>query len=233
MFAIFLYAVVDSGMLARKLTTYQLKEYNRWYLYVLLIVVAAGYPTNLAQSIRAHVLQAFKVPSASMAPGILPGDRVLLNKTAYNTQAPSRGDVVIFTYPDDRRLNYVKRLVALPGDTVEIRENILLVNDQPLDRQTASVSTPDFKPEEAQVILTEENSGAVYPIMVDSTRPQSMAKLTVPHGHCFVLGDNRGHSVDSRSFGPVQMSDIQGRLDYIYWPARSWSRLGNYPYNHN
>ncbi len=138
-------------------------EYNLWYLYLLLIVVGAGYPANFAHSIRAHVLQAFKVPSASMVPGILPGDRVLLNKTAYKTQAPRHGDVVIFTYPDDRRLNYVKRIVALPGDTVEIRDNILLVNDRPLDRHAEPGPVLYFKPGQTRTILTEEKRSRRLP----------------------------------------------------------------------
>lgn len=230
MFAAFVYALVDSGLLARKLKCYQLKEYNRWYLYVLLIVVAAGYPTNLAHSIRTHVLQAFHVPSSAMVPGILPGDRILLNKAVYKTQAPERGDVVIFTHPDDRSLDYVKRLVALPGDTVEIRENILIVNGKPVDNPEVPASTVDFKPEKSQTVLMEQNGAARYPIVVNSTKPQNMAKTTVPHGHCFLMGDNRGKSIDSRNFGPVPMADIQGRLDYIYWPAVSWSRLGTFPH---
>lgn len=229
MFAIFLYAAIDSALLARRLKSYRLKEYNRWYLYVLLIVVAASYPTNFAHSIRTHVLQAFKVPSASMSPGILPGDHVLLNKTAYKMQAPRRGDVVIFTYPDDRRLNYVKRIVALPGDSVEIRDNLLLVNDRQLDSPADPASVPYFKPEAPQALLTEENGPAVYPVVVNAAKPQNMARTTVPHGHCFLLGDNRGQSVDSRNFGPVPMADILGRLDYIYWPTVSWSRLGSFP----
>jgi signal peptidase I len=223
------YAVIDSGLIARKLKTYQLKEYNRWYLYVLLIVIAAGYPVNMAHSIRMHVLQAFKISSASMSPSFLPGDYVLLNKAVYKTRAPRRGDAVIFIYPDDRRLDYVKRLVALPGDTVEIRENILLVNGQALDGPAAEASNPNFQPGKTQAILMEQNDGASYPIIVAADAPQNMARLTVPHGCCFVLGDNRCHSVDSRNFGPVQMSDILGRLDYIYWPSGSWSRLGPYP----
>jgi signal peptidase I len=229
MFGIFVYAVIDSGLLARRLKTYQLKEYNRWYLYVLLVVVAAAYPTNLANSIRANVLQAFKVPTSSMSPGILPGDHVLLNKAIYKTQAPQRGDVVIFTYPDDRRLYYVKRIVALPGDTVEIRDNILLVNDQPLDSPSDPASILDFKTDDSQIVLMEKNAAAVYPVIVDSAMPQNAAKATVPHGYCFLLGDNRSHSIDSRNFGPVPMNDIRGRLDYIYWPAKTWSRMGRYP----
>jgi signal peptidase I len=91
-------------------------------------------------------------------------------------------------------------------------------------------STLDFKPEGTRIILREQNGAARYRIIVDSAEPQNMAKITVPYGHCFLLGDNRSQSADSRNFGPVQMSDIQGRLDYIYWPAKSWSRLGLYPH---
>ncbi len=229
MFAVFFYAVVDAGLLARKLKSYQLKEYNRWYLYVLLVVVAVTYPTNLAHSIRTHVVQAFKVPSRSMSPGILPGDYVLLNKAAYKVQAPRHGDVVIFTYPDDRRLNYVKRIIAMPGETVEIRDNVLLVNDQPLYSAAPAGSVPEFKTDDGQVVMMEKGDSTVYPVIVDSTKPQNMDKMKVPHGHCFLLGDNRGQSVDSRNFGPVPMSDIQGRLDYIYWPTGRWSRMGPFP----
>lgn len=229
MFAVFFYAVVDAGLLARKLKSYHLKEYNRWYLYVLLVVVAITYPTNLAHSIRAHVVQAFNVPSRSMSPGILPGDYVLLNKAAYKVQAPRRGDVVIFTHPDDRRLNYVKRIIAMPDETVEIRDNVLLVNDQPLYSAARAGSVPDFKTDDGQVVMMEKGDSTVYPIIVDSTKPQNMDKIKVPHGHCFLLGDNRGQSVDSRNFGPVPMSDIQGRLDYIYWPSGNWSRMGPFP----
>ncbi|SPF35266.1 Signal peptidase I (fragment) [Syntrophobacter sp. SbD1] len=117
----------------------------------------------------------------------------------------------------------------MPGDTVEIRDNILLVNDRPLDRHAEPGPVLYLKPGQTRTILTEENGAAVYPVIVDSAKTGDMAKMIVPHGHCFRLGDNRGQSTDSRNFGPVQMSDIQGRLDYIYWPAKSWSRLGRYP----
>ncbi len=229
---VFFYALVDAGLLARRLRQgYQPKEYNRWYIYLLFIVVALSYPTNLASSVRDHLLQAFKIPAPSMAPAILKGDRILLNKAIYKIKAPRRGDVVVFIYPDDRRLFYIKRIVAMPGDSVEIRGNKILVNDQPLAYK-AVTPTPEMNLNLGETVLVrqENNHGRRYPVMVDSANMESMPKTTVPHGTCFVLGDNRGNSKDSRTFGPVPLADVLGRVDFIYWPALNWSRFGKFQY---
>jgi signal peptidase I len=227
---IFVYAAIDAGMLARKTDrNYQLKEYNRWYVYLLFIVVALSYPTNLASSIRDNVLQAFRIPAQSMAPGILRGDHVFLNKTIYRIKAPARGDVVVFLYPDDRRIYYIKRIVALPGDTIEIRDNRVLVNDQPLAyMKPASGPALNFDPGGTIQILEENNNGRRYPILIDGAQLANLPKTKVPHGTCFVLGDNRSQSKDSRTFGPIPLADVKGRVDYIYWPALSWSRFGTF-----
>ena len=232
MFAVFVYAAIDAGLLARRTHShYSLKDYNRWYLYLIMIVVAAAYPTNMAQTIRNHVLQAFKVASASMAPGLLRGDRVFLNKAIYTTRAPCRGDAVIFVYPNDRRLFYLKRIVALPGDSVEIKNNQLWINDMPLTQEAVPDAAPLHTPaDNIGRTVMEINGAARYPINVPPEKNADMPRLIVPNGHCFVLGDNRGASKDSRTFGPVPLADIKGRIAYIYWPARNWSRFGKYPY---
>lgn len=229
---IFFYALVDAYRLARlRSTHYRLKEYNRWPIYILFIMVSISYPTNLAHSIRSHLLEAFKIPSASMAPNILPGDYLLLNKAVYKTQAPQRGEVVIFVYPDDRHIYYIKRIVALPGETVEMKNGHVIINDQPLTYkaiktpiQTATGQIP------SAVALIERNREVQYHILAqnDDKTGGNMVKMTVPHGHCFILGDNRSDSKDSRHFGPVPLADVLGRVDYIYWPAQSWSRFGRY-----
>lgn len=227
---VFVYALVDAGLLARRLRQgYQLKEYNRWYVYLLFIVVALSYPTNLAGSVRGNLLQAFKIPSRSMAPSILPGDRILLNKAVYKIKAPQRGDVVVFIYPDDRRLFYIKRIVALPGDSIEIRNNKILINDRPLTYSPLTVR-PDLDLYNGDTLLVrqENNNGRSYPVMIDNEKIENMPKTVVPHGTCFVLGDNRGNSKDSRNFGPIPLADVRGRVDYIYWPASKWSRFGKF-----
>jgi signal peptidase I len=192
-------------------------------------VVALSYPTNLAFSIRENVLQAFKIPAQSMAPSILRGDRIFLNKAIYKIKAPQRGDVVIFLYPDDRRLFFLKRIVALPGDTIEIRDNKVLINDLPLSYSNLSPKPAlNFDPGSNIQPLEEYNNGCKYPILIDDAHAINMPKTTVPHGSCFVLGDNRSHSKDSRTFGPLPLADVKGRVDYIYWPALSWSRFGEF-----
>ena len=230
--AIYIYAMMDAFLLARKTgREYRLKDYNRWYVYLLLIAVSVGFPSNLAASIRDDVLQAFRIPSKSMAPGVLPGDYVLANKAVYKTRSPERGDVVIFINPNERHLNYVKRIAAMPGDTVEIRANVLLINDRPLEGESIDLPPLNFEPEPEQRALLETNGGVSYPILVSLSGNRDFPRTTVPNGHCFVLGDNRSESLDSRNFGPVPLVDILGRLEYIYWPALTWSRFGNYPYH--
>lgn len=227
---IFIYALIDAGLLARKMgPDFQLKEYNRWYVYLLFIVVALSYPTNLASSIKENLLQAFKIPAQTMAPGILRGDRIFINKAIYKIKAPARGDVVVFVYPDDRRLYYLKRIAALPGDTIEIRDNKLLINDQPLVYKEINPRPGmNFDPGETIQTLEENNNGHQYPILTDRAQAENLPKTTIPHGTCFVLGDNRGQSKDSRTFGPIPLADIKGRVDYIYWPAGSWLRFGRF-----
>ena len=234
---IFIYAMVDAGALARRAGDgYQLKEYNRWYVYLLFIVVAVSYPTNLASSIRDDVLQAFKIPSQSMAPGILPGDRVLLNKARYKIASVQRGDVAVFICPDDRRKSYLKRIVAMPGESVEIRDNVVYVNDRPLVQHLPE-SNPELNftlPNQANIVL-EDNGSQRYPIIIAPTQPVHQARMVVPHGHCFVLSDNRQltvgnerHFGDSREFGPIPLADVMGRVAYVYWPAMSWARFGQF-----
>jgi signal peptidase I len=227
MLAVFFYAIVDAWLLARRIgPDFTPREYNRWYLYLVMIVVAVGYPTNMSGTIREHVLQAFKIPTRSMAPAILPGDRVFLNKTTYRLTSPQRGDVVVFIYPDDRRKYYIKRLVALPGDSIEIRDSKVWINDQPLQYTKTSPKEINFKAKKETAYLEEQNHHQTYSIMMEDHNMDTMAKITVPHGHCFVLSDNRAHSRDSRHFGPVPLADVKGRVDYIYWPALKWSRFG-------
>lgn len=243
MLAIIVYAIVDAAMTARRIgPQYQPKEYNRGVIYLLFIVVSVTYPANWANTIRDHVLHPFKIPSQSMAPGILPGDRIFLNKAIYKTRAPDRGDVIIFPNPDDRRIYFMKRIVALPGETIEIIDGAIYIDGVPLEyRPMDPGPTLNFKPKEKVQILDEVNGDAHYPIMVDQEGAVNYPKTKIPHGYCFVMSDNRVFKGrdgdrsktfprlgDSRHFGPIPLADVQGRLDYIYWSAAGWSRFGKY-----
>lgn len=143
---------------------------------------------------------------------------------------------MVFIYPDDQRFNYMKRIVAMPGDRVEIRNNVVSANNRPLDQRPIEKQPAlNFSLEPDAGIVLEQIGHRCYPIIVDNIHPQNMAPLVVPHGQCFVLGDNRrlpagdAHPFDDLChLGPIPLADIKGRLEYIYWPALSWDRFGKY-----
>ena len=235
---VWLFAIIDSWYTARHTTdSYTLKDYNRWYVYIILILMGTGGSTQIAFNVRANLVEAFRVPASSNYPTIVPNDRILANKLAYKTADPERGDLIVFLNPENRRINYIKRVVAVAGDTVEIKGGQLYVNDQKLQRKILPQSTLDniriknFMGEPLEGDVFEEiNGGAKYKIFLSGSphdeTSSDFAKITIPKHHCFVLGDNRNNSLDSRHFGPVPLATIKGRADYLYWPAKDWSRFG-------
>jgi len=231
---VWLYAIIDSWYTAKRTTeNYILKDYNRWYMYVILILLGTGGSSQIAFNVRTFFLQAFRVPVASNYPTMLPDDRFLANKIAYKNNDPQKGDLIVFTNPQDRRQNYIKRVIAVAGETVEIRNGEIYINDKKVTRQKLPQSTlDDIRIKVNQALLEgdvyEESNGSVkYKIFLAGHKPPAdFAKITVPDHHCFVLGDNRNLSYDSRQFGPVLLATIKGRAEYLYFPAKDWSRFG-------
>jgi signal peptidase I len=235
--AVWLVAIIDSWYTARHTAdSYTLKDYNRWYVYMLLVLMGTGGSTQIAFNVKSTLLEAFSVPVASNYPTIVPNDRFLANKLAYKTSDPKRGDLIVFLNPEDRRINYIKRVVAIAGDAVEIKAGQLYINDEKLHRQMLAQSTLDnirieVKGEPLEGDVFEETNGdAKYKIFLARPSPETASsdfvKITIPKHHCFVLGDNRNLSQDSRHFGPVPLATVKGRADYLYWPAKDWSRFG-------
>ncbi|MFM2059673.1 MAG: hypothetical protein RLY71_4058 [Pseudomonadota bacterium] len=223
---LWLYAVVDAWRVAARCgADYRPQPWqlSGVYLLVLLLGDALALP-QLTQQVRAHQVEAFRIPSASMAPTLLPGDFVFADKR-YNCPGVGckgrvqRGDVAIFVYPNDRTLYYVKRIVALPGDRVTLQGGVLAVNDQPVpDRSAGQPPLPA--------------GASVPPPAADPPLPPAPTTLDliVPPGQVFVLGDQRGASVDSRRFGTVPLPDVVGRVRQVWfsWAQGGvrWGRLG-------
>ncbi|HTB74431.1 MAG TPA: signal peptidase I [Polyangiaceae bacterium] len=184
------------------------RQHDRWYVYVVLAALSFASATTWAVAVRERVVEVFRIPGASMEPNIAPGSRLLVDKTAYRKGPIHRGDVVVFTNPDERYQAYIKRVVALPGDTIEIRDDRVVINGTKLEYGAVPSAMPS--------VLEERNADTRYRIALAPSEgprsPSTLAAVTVPSGHCFLLGDNRRQSVDSRSIGPVPLTDIVGRV---------------------
>jgi signal peptidase I len=176
--------------------------------YVEAIVVAV----LLALFVRTFVVQAFKIPSGSMLPTLQIGDHLLVNKFSYGVKlpivgttlfsrpGPARGDVVVFRFPRDRSLDYIKRVVAVAGDSIEIKDKQVFLNGEPVVNPHAHFTSLD--------------------IMRAAGGPRdNFGPVTVPVGKIFVMGDNRDNSYDSRFWGFVDLQDVLGKAMIIYW---SW-----------
>ena len=162
-------------------------------------VVTVALAIVLSLLIRSFVAHAFHVESGSMEPTLTPGDRILVNKLSDN---PSRGDLVVFNRPDG---DLVKRVVALEGETVYFDEGLVKIDDKWLNEPYLSAGTGTY----ARSAIPNCDPTAGF----DGT-----GACTVPGGHVFVLGDNRGVSFDSRNFGPVPRDDLVGSAAFQFWP---------------
>lgn len=179
----------------------------------------------LALVIRTFVVQAFKIPSGSMMDSLLVGDHILVNKFIYGVRipvldrwilgpwVPKRGDIIVFKFPHDESRDFIKRVIGLPGDVVEVRGSQVYINNKPL-----------------------KESYAIYDRAAPSSNPHAIGEfsgpVTVPEDQLFVLGDNRDHSQDSRFWGFLDVHKVEGEAFIIYWSWDSkegrprWNRIG-------
>jgi signal peptidase I len=236
--AIGLVAIIDSYYTARHTKVdYELKDYNRWYVYMLLILGSilgsTGGGLGYALNVKDNLIEAFSTATSSMYPTLVQGDRFLANKINYKTSDTKRGDIVVFVSPDNRRWNYVKRVVAVAGDTVEVKAGEVYVNGQKLERKSMGKSWFGLEGEKVEgEVFLERNGPAEYEIFLSKADPEDedvvteFPQTTIGDNYCFVLGDNRNRSRDSRAFGSVPLTSVKGRADYLYFPGKDWSRFG-------
>ena len=214
---LWVYAAVDAWRGARRRGNHVRPAWQTSGAYALVLLACDGLALPLLEVyVHDHQVASFRIPSHSMEPGILAGD-VLFADRRYNCPdcriAVARGDVAIFTYPNDRTLNYIKRIIALPGDRVRISGHTVWVNDQPLSG--SEVRTPDG------VMVTERSGGREWRVRWNADAGATAdLQLTVPAGQVFVLGDNRSASKDTRDFGTVPLYDVSGRARQIWF---SWA----------
>jgi signal peptidase I len=205
-----IFVLIDASITARRLHIIRAKKYNKWYLYLLIILINAFFINSLLASFTIPTIKAYKLPAASMAPTLMIGDRVIVNKNYYTNRNPQRGDVVIFPDPSDPSKDFIKRIIGLPGETIEIVGKKVSINRQPLE-----------EPYVIYVLGTPE--GGLSPTTAVT---KHFGPVNVPKGKLFVLGDNRDNSLDSRHFGFVDRAALKGKALYIYW-SKDTRRIGN------
>jgi signal peptidase I len=223
-------AAIDAYRLARRAP--QVASWSTLIrAWVILTVGAIGAARGV---IRPFLVEAFSIPTQSMYPTLVAGDHIFVDKL---DRTPRYGAVVVFKYPLDPRTDYVKRVVGLPGDVVEISEGIVKVNRQQWPRQVIQERCPvgadEFRTDEADVpcaISSEIVDQRTHLIATESAMgAKDLLPVVVPRDAVFVIGDNRGHSSDSRVWGPVPIGNIKGTVRFIWWSAaRSevrWSRI--------
>lgn len=179
----------------------------------------------IALFVRTFLVQAFKIPSGSMKPTLQIGDHILVSKFIYGVKVPyiqktlipinepERGDIVVFLYPQDRSKDFIKRVIGVGGDVIEIRNKEIFLNGSPCS-DIHGVHTDNL-------------------ILPSSIQPRdNMESVKVPMGSIFVMGDNRDQSYDSRFWGFVKLKDVMGKAFIIYWSWNGndhrvrWKRFG-------
>jgi signal peptidase I len=202
--------------------------FRRALVTVLIIFVAerAGF-----LGVKRWLVEAFSIPSGAMAPSLLVGDHIMVKK---KTSTIQRGDIVVFRYPPDPEIMYVKRIVAVAGDMLAIRSDTVFVNSAALPQSASPEKCPRLGENQADVDcrLAQESTGLrSYAIMVEGDFNTDLSPITVPAGHVFVLGDNRHNSKDSRAWGPLPETDLTGLAVFVYWSQGQageirWDRIG-------
>lgn len=162
----------------------------------------------LAFVIRAYIVQTFVVEGLSMEPNFHDGEYLLIDKVSYRFDQPQRGDVVVFISPEDAKLHFIKRVIGLPGEAVEITQNRIFINNNQLQE--------DYLRRGEQTLISDNFTNDF--------------KTVIPQDHYFVLGDNRQNSKDSRLIGLIPKQNIVGRSFIVIYPLKNFSLVGHPAY---
>jgi len=228
--AILFVMAVDVVRLAVRQPQMRANWYNRWWIYLGIFLAAIGITGALefTGNHSIYAIRTFSLPSVSNAPTLQVGDYIVVDNKAYENKTPERGDMVVFRLPSDESIDYVKRVIGLPGDKVQVVDGIVSINGVAVTRTRLE----DFVQADGQAVaqyqetLPDGRSFATLDLVAESLADNT-AEITVPPGHYYVLGDNRDNSSDSRfpNVGPVPQANIFARVGGIYYSS-NFERIG-------
>ena len=193
-----------------------LKPYNKWYVYILIILLISGTYMIPSRDIAYKIFRfsPFKITTGAMEPALESGDYLIADLKYFKENEIQRGDLVVFKFPQDPSKDFVKRIIAMEGEKIEIRDKQVYINDE--------LNSEEFKiPKDDKIESKPEDEFYYY----DISKRNSFGPEIVPAGYCFVLGDNRDNSYDSRYWGFLPLSHIKGKSLYVYW-SKDKSRIG-------
>jgi signal peptidase I len=236
---IFIWAALDAWKQAKRMEkNYRLKVYNRLYVYILLGIVLnlfAFRPIVNWQYFFFFALP-YRMQTESMAPTILPGDLIMADKRidhASKNLGLKRGELVVFKYPRNKNLHFIFRIIGLPGDEIELRGMELYVNGKKWTAQGVPQleERRDENSKTGTIAFYEKSDSGTYTVSYLQGTARKDLSVIVPEGCCFVLGDNRDNSADSRYWGYVPLNDIVSRARLVYFSIAPeggvrWGRIG-------
>lgn len=218
---VYLVSVIDAARMARRADGHRLSRWNKAWVYVGVAIawLALGFAVDVVRDLT-NPYATYNLPSASMSPTLQPGDHILANRGFYATHPPEYGDVLVFIKPGPNAIPYIKRVVALPGDSVQLKAGILYLNGNAMPQ--TPLGKADFR--------EELPNGHAYGIRIDSRSAvgENTPLYQVPKDHVFVLGDNRNNSADSRfldEIGYLPIGNLRDKVAFIYW-SRDTNRIG-------
>jgi signal peptidase I len=202
-----LFVIVHAFFQARRIRETELKKYQKLGVYAFFVILSIGLTIFVPRKTWISFLgiAPFKFVTTSMMPTVHQDDFLMIGPRAYDSKAPQRGDLIVFIYPRDPSKRFLKRVIAIEGETVEIKNKQVFIDGQPLQ----------------EPYKIHEDSA------VDNSR-DNFGPLKIPAGRCFVLGDNRDNSNDSRFWGALPLANVKGKALYIYW-AKDKKRIGLTP----
>lgn len=209
----YVFVLIDAIRYSRTLgNEYEAQWFNKWYVYVAVVAGVYAVSSSTGYLFKSHLFQAFKIPAASMEPTLKIGDHIFVDRRP-SARTPSRGDLIVFQFPRDPKVEFIKRVAATAGDTLEIRNKVVYVNGSPI--------------EELYAMHSDNRT-----ISAGGEPRDNIGPTVIPPGSYFVLGDNRDNSFDSRYWGIVSSEQVRGTARTIYWSwdksssSVRWDRIG-------